>query len=689
VVDTTSFAYADTLLQSSGWPTADDLTPPLYPTGLLASAGDGIVGLSWTANTEDDLASYTVYRGLSAGSLDSLITRVPNNYFDNTVTNGVEYFYGVTAVDDSGNESSLSAIASATPQLVPAITIADIAYTQGTELAQLDVTTNTPLAMTFRHQIDGGTWLGSTTLSEAVSTHTHYVDTSDTNTYSSGSVITIEADATGATAVDDDVTVRRAETDPPTLAGTFVSATFDTSTASDVEIDLAIDGLELVQGRAQWKIEAGGTWAPVTPDWEPVSRTADEFTITMATGMATSALDTDTLYTRYGLRDSLDNESDYTAAEKTVFVRAEEAGAGNYRSITIPSNDVDSDVTNYPLLVIESGSWLLDTDNSGSIRPDGNDILFSSDSGGSSLLDWEIEKYDGSTGDLVAHVRVPTLSSTSNTVVYIHYGDADNTADQSNPDGVWQDYSFVMHMADNSSYWTPDGSDLTITELGDGSDVTDYDSSIVGTGQQFSNDSGGFNIDGVDDNGVFDGSSGSWTFQAFTYISSSDDTQGASLFQYTNVGRTGGIEILHNLQPTYTGDAIRIHNIGTEVFDVWSAEDTHLTGEWNWVSAVFDASNAGPYDATAPAVTPYINGSPSESTPSTSSYASANQPSVSSTFAIIAGDGRYSDGGSLFRWSGYMDEVRFRKAAIPADQLEVEYMNYSSPSSFYTLGSEN
>jgi hypothetical protein len=44
--------------------------------------------------------------------------------------------------------------------------------------------------------------------------------------------------------------------------------------------------------------------------------------------MATSALDTDTLYTRYGLRDSLDNESAWTAAEKNVFVREEEAASG-------------------------------------------------------------------------------------------------------------------------------------------------------------------------------------------------------------------------------------------------------------------------------------------------------------------------------------------------------------------------
>src|SRR5206468_1566489 len=42
--------------------TPTDLTPPAVPTGLAAVRGDGSVSLSWTANTEPDLASYRVLR---------------------------------------------------------------------------------------------------------------------------------------------------------------------------------------------------------------------------------------------------------------------------------------------------------------------------------------------------------------------------------------------------------------------------------------------------------------------------------------------------------------------------------------------------------------------------------------------------------------------------------------------------
>jgi hypothetical protein len=72
---------------------------------------------------------------------------VPNNYFDNTVTNGVEYFYGITAVDDSGNESALSAIASATPTAPPlsfaTFSLDDIAEGSTNLDADITATTNT------------------------------------------------------------------------------------------------------------------------------------------------------------------------------------------------------------------------------------------------------------------------------------------------------------------------------------------------------------------------------------------------------------------------------------------------------------------------------------------------------------------------------------------------------------------
>lgn len=95
----------------------DDTTAPAAPTGLVADAGDGSVGLSWTGGTEDDFASYTVYRSTASGSgYAALVSGLTTNvYSDSSVTNDTAYYYVVTALDDLANESDASAEVSATP----------------------------------------------------------------------------------------------------------------------------------------------------------------------------------------------------------------------------------------------------------------------------------------------------------------------------------------------------------------------------------------------------------------------------------------------------------------------------------------------------------------------------------------------------------------------------------------------
>jgi subtilisin len=99
-------------------PPPADKTPPAPPTGLTASAGDGMVGLDWDDNTESDLAGYNVYRSTNSGGPYSEIATVitSSNYKDNNVTNGTTYYYVVRASDVSLNESNNSNEASAKPQ---------------------------------------------------------------------------------------------------------------------------------------------------------------------------------------------------------------------------------------------------------------------------------------------------------------------------------------------------------------------------------------------------------------------------------------------------------------------------------------------------------------------------------------------------------------------------------------------
>ncbi len=102
------------VVQSGG---AADL-PPAAPTGLAATAGNETVSLNWNDNAEADLDGYNVYRSTTQGSgygkLNVAIVST-SDYIDNTVTNGIPYYYVVKAVDVNGHESGYSNEATATP----------------------------------------------------------------------------------------------------------------------------------------------------------------------------------------------------------------------------------------------------------------------------------------------------------------------------------------------------------------------------------------------------------------------------------------------------------------------------------------------------------------------------------------------------------------------------------------------
>jgi len=84
------------------------------PQNLTAAAGDAQVTLNWDA--VDGATGYNVKRATSSGGpYETVTSAVYNTYTDTTVTNGVTYYYVVTAVNSSG-ESLNSAEVSATPQ---------------------------------------------------------------------------------------------------------------------------------------------------------------------------------------------------------------------------------------------------------------------------------------------------------------------------------------------------------------------------------------------------------------------------------------------------------------------------------------------------------------------------------------------------------------------------------------------
>ncbi|MBA7491837.1 hypothetical protein ES702_02385 [subsurface metagenome] len=93
-----------------------DVTAPAIPSGLVATPGDGEVSLDWDDNGEADLKEYNVYRAdVDGGPYTKIATVTDSEYTDTGLANGTDYYYVVTAVDESDNESGNSDQVLATP----------------------------------------------------------------------------------------------------------------------------------------------------------------------------------------------------------------------------------------------------------------------------------------------------------------------------------------------------------------------------------------------------------------------------------------------------------------------------------------------------------------------------------------------------------------------------------------------
>jgi fibronectin type 3 domain-containing protein len=94
---------------------------PAQPAGLLADAQTTGIVLSWTPNTEVDLAGYEVYRATAEGGPYTKLTsgglRTVSDYTDTTAVSGTQYWYRVTAVDFAGNESPYAVVTTIRPSV--------------------------------------------------------------------------------------------------------------------------------------------------------------------------------------------------------------------------------------------------------------------------------------------------------------------------------------------------------------------------------------------------------------------------------------------------------------------------------------------------------------------------------------------------------------------------------------------
>lgn len=117
-------------------------------------------------------------------------------------------------------------------------------------------------------------------------------------------------------------------------------------------------------------------------------------------------------------------------------------GTWLYRKpVVIDADQIDATLTDFPVLI-----QVTDAELAAAAQIGGEDIVFTA-ADGLTRLDHEIESWDRGTGALTAWVRVPTLDDTTDTDLFVYYGNA-TAVDQQDPGAVFGDEGdLVAHLS--------------------------------------------------------------------------------------------------------------------------------------------------------------------------------------------------------------------------------------------------
>ena len=161
-----------------------DSIPPAMPTGLtVQEIGIGFVNISWSPNTESDVAGYSIYRESWARAMFLDITQ-HTWYLDTSLEDDKSYYYNITAFDEVPNYSP------STPALGP-INIPkapSIIQTDPTAGA-VDVPIETTITVTFSKSMDVSSVESSFSISPEVDGTFKWSDQNKTFVYTPSTIL--------------------------------------------------------------------------------------------------------------------------------------------------------------------------------------------------------------------------------------------------------------------------------------------------------------------------------------------------------------------------------------------------------------------------------------------------------------------------------------------------------------------
>jgi hypothetical protein len=337
------------------------------------------------------------------------------------------------------------------------------------------------------------------------------------------------------------------------------------------------------------------------------------------------------------------------------------------KKITIDDTKVDETLSNFAVLIS-----LTDTDLRDDAQVDGDDILFTS-SDGTSKLSHEIESFDGSTGFLVAWVK-ESVSSSSDTEIYMYYGNtvASNQQDSAN---VWDsNYAAIWHLKEDPvTEPSPQYKDSTSNNndgTKQGSSANQLISAKINGGQDF--DGGNDYIDVCTNNcpASLSISGNQYTLEAWARVPSGGVNNDKGLIDKRLSGNderyflgiadnSGGTDLINCRVTTDGSGHVRFDTAGVPL-NVWAYIVCRYDGSLlnNQLQGWVDGVNIANTDATG------------------------NILDTGSDDVILGK--RYN---SRY-YEGDFDELRISNIARSNEYITTTYNNQNSPSTFYSVGSE-
>jgi hypothetical protein len=354
-----------------------------------------------------------------------------------------------------------------------------------------------------------------------------------------------------------------------------------------------------------------------------------------------------------------------------------QADAGWYNSswlyckkITIHGSNVTAPLTNFPVMI----SLPSDPDLAANAQDDGDDILFTVDN--VTKLSHEIESFNGTTGKLTAWMKIPTLPSGTDTIIYMYYGNSGVTSQQ-DAANVWDtNYMMVQHLEE-----TTGGVNAIKDSTSHNNNGTDNNTPTLGaTGKA----NGAITFDGINDLLTF-GSGNSvnvtrpLTIEVWINISSVPvgNTSEPIIFRDNGTNMNYSLSIASG---TYTGGTgVKVLFWREDVTDADSktyGTTTISAGNWYHIVAIDNGTQG-----TNGNLSIYVNGGSPEGVISSNMTAYDG-----AAHKLVIGDTNGESIGSGHYFPGTIDEVRISNNARSTAWIKTSYNNQNSPSSFFSLG---